>query len=269
VQTPDWEQRFNTLQGKYNSETAELRGELRSLREMFSTRDYDRRNLPQEHIPPPPPQPVISNQDVENFGQDLIDASQRWADARYQPIIYDLQQRLAQVEQGNQQLSQYSVTQGVEQQLNQLLGPNWQQINRDPNFVNWLAQIDPFSGRTRQAMINEAYGAGDANRTALFFQAYQREHTAVTPAPAGRLEGHTVANNPAATQPLMDLVVPGRAQSAPLEAPGAPSKRMWTRDEIAAFYNAKRRGFWRGREAEADRIEQDLVNAQGEGRIRT
>src|SRR5215475_6703760 len=32
----NWEQRYNTLQGKYNSEVPELRGQLRSMQEMLT-----------------------------------------------------------------------------------------------------------------------------------------------------------------------------------------------------------------------------------------
>lgn len=269
---PDWEQRFNTLQGKYNTEINQLQTELRVLRDL----GYDRRNPPQEQIPPPAAQPMpapapayeIPQEDVESFGHELISASQRWAAAQYQPVLNQLNERLQRVEQGNQQLNVLSVTQRCEQELDRMLGADWRQVNTQPDFLNWLAQIDPFSGRTRQSMINEAYGAGDANRTAYFFQAYQREHTAVTPAPTGTLQARQGESPPAAQQPLLDLVAPGRAQTAPLQAPGAPTRRMWTRDEIAAFYRSKQRGMWRGREAEAERIEADLVAAQNDGRLR-
>lgn len=269
---PDWEQRFNTLQGKYNSEVRDLQAELRVMREL---QNYDR-NRPVEQIPPPttyqtyqpPPAEPIPPEDVESFGQDLITATQRWAAAQYQPVINQLEQRLRQVEQGNQNLNMLSVTERCERELDNILGSGWRQVNREPDFLGWLAQIDPFSNRTRQSMINEAYGAGDANRTAYFFQAYQREHTAVTPAPTGTLQARQGGSPPAASQPLLELVAPGRTQTAPLQAPGAPTKRMWTRDEIAAFYRSKQRGAFRGREAQADQLEADFISGNAEGRIR-
>jgi len=52
------------------------------------------------------------------------------------------------------------------------LAGRWRQMNEDPTFLAWLGQIDPSTGQKRQALLNNAYAAGDAMRTATFFRAY-------------------------------------------------------------------------------------------------
>ena len=54
------------------------------------------------------------------------------------------------------------------------LVPDWETINKDPGFLNWLQGIDPLNDRPRQDLINEAQNRLDANRVAKFFKAWQR-----------------------------------------------------------------------------------------------
>lgn len=281
----DWEARYNTLQGKYNTELPELRNQLRGLQDMLATMNARQHN----YAAPEPPSsqdipPTVNGQrpgristlpipqaDVESYGQELIDASQRWAEARFAPMLQDYERRLAQIEGNSQQLYQLNAAQQVERALDGAV-PNWRQINVDPDFTGWLAQLDPFSGQSRKTLITDAYGSGDAARTIAFFQAYLREQTAVSPPSPGIQPGQTgnggMSVGPAATLPLEALAVPGRGQVAAPPASGAPGRRTWSAADIAVLYDQQRRGMWRGREAEFGALERDMITAQAEGRYR-
>lgn len=266
-----WQNRYNTLQGKYNTEIAELRGQVRSLENLLSQMRTQPVQQPQPQASPPPhvtQARQIPAEDVENYGEDLINRSQVWAEARLAPRIEELERRLGNVEGGTQQIASYTTGQRVEQHLDRAV-PNWREINVDQGFIGWLQQPDPFSGHTRKVLIDDAYASGNADRTAAFFNAYLREHTVVSGTP-GTQNGQTARDDPraAARLPLADLAVPGRGQSVSSPAPGAPQHRTWSGPEIAAFYRQKQRGAYVGREAEAARIEQDIINASGEGRYR-
>lgn len=260
----EWEQRYNTLQGKYNTELPELRGQVRSLQEMLAAMQQLRPPAPE-----PQPQPqfslppgAIPEADVEAYGEDLVSAAQRWAEARLAPRFAHLEQRLERVEGGNQQLASYTTGQHVEQYLNRVV-PEWEQLNKTQDFITWLNQVDPFSGQVRKVLADEAYRVGDGARTAAFFQAYLREHTAVGQ-PPGIQYGQTGAAAPAARLPLAELAVPGRGAPVTSPTPSAPERRTWTGQSINAFYRDKQRG--RFSEAEADRIERDIFAAQLDGR---
>jgi len=264
----EWEQRYNTLQGKYNSEIPELRGQINSLQNMLARMNQPRRA--EETFEPaprtrplPPATREVPQEDVEAYGQDLIEASQRWADAKYAPILQDYERRLLAVESGNQQLASYTTQRGVDAALSNAV-PDWETINVDPRFVQWLAQPDLFSGQTRKVLIDNAYNSGDAARTIAFFRAYKNEQTVVDQQPGTR----TFQTDTAERLPLADLAVPGRGRSVSSPAPGAPESRIWTAAEVNAFYRDKQRGRWNGREADADRLERDIIAASSEGRFR-
>jgi hypothetical protein len=273
--TPDWEARYNTLQGKYNAEMSELRGQMRAMQEMLTA---SQRTQPQAEPPPqrgrnmpPPGAREIPQADIDAYGQELIEASQRWAEARLAPVLQDYDRRLLQVEGNNIQLTQVTAAQRVESALDQAM-PEWRQINTTDAFKDWLRQIDPFSGQPRQRLAEEAYGGGDIARTLAFFRAFVNEQTAVSPPPprtqTPQTAGGGMPAGAAGLLPLEVLAVPGRGQTATPPAPGASNgKRLWTRPEITAFHHAKIHGAWRGREAEAEAIERDLHMAQFEGRI--
>lgn len=264
----EWEQRYNTLKGKYDSEIPELRGQLQSVQTMMAQMNQPRRaedtfeNVPRSR-PMPPPTREVPAEDVEAYGQDLIEASQRWADARYAPILQDYERRLIAVESGNQQLATYTTQRGVDASLTQAV-PDWEQINVDPKFIMWLDQQDVFSGQKRKLLIDNAYNSGDAGRTIAFFRAYKNEQTVVGQQPGTQ----TFQTDQAERLPLADLAVPGRGRSVSSPAPGAPESRIWTTADVNAFYRQKQRGYWNGREAEAERLERDIILAPLEGRFR-
>lgn len=263
----EWEQRYNTLQGKYNSELPELRGQIRSLQDLIASMQTAQSRADQVVRSAP----AVSPEDIESYGQDLVTASQRWAEAHLGPRFADYERRLTQVEAGGQQLARFTSAQSVEHTLARDI-PEWKQINVDPKFILWLDQTDPFTGQKRQALLNEAYGGGDAARTIAFFRAYLAEQTAVSPNGAGIRPNHTGNGSappvPAERLPLADLAVPGRGQQSSSAAPGAPEKRMWTNGDIAAFYRQRTAGRWSGREAVADELERDIFAAAAEGRVR-
>lgn len=280
-QTPDrsepgseeWRQRYLTLQGKYDREVPELSGRVRqldaqivSLQQLLANLSAQPREAPAQgragdnrsltaDIPP---------EDLENYGEDLITASRRWARRDMQPELDQLKQQLAELK-GTTQRTQTSVAQNaVERHLDANV-PNWRATNDDPAFLSWLRGVDPFSGRVRHDMLGEAYVGGDAARTASFFHAFTTEHTAVSP--ASRPEPAHTPDAGAGRPSLESLAAPGRAKTS--GSNGAPSeKRIWTRNDITAFYRDVNRGAFEGRDAERARLEADLVKATTEGRVR-
>ena len=130
--------------------------------------------------------------------------------------------------------------------------PDWQALNVDQGFLNWLAEVDPVYGVPRQYALNNAYEALDAGRTATIFNQYKKS---VTP-PA-----------PSTTRPnLNSQVAPTRSRTSPAPSNANLDKRVYTQQDIDAFYAEWRRGMID--EAEAVQIEKDIHAATVEGRIR-
>lgn len=125
---------------------------------------------------------------------------------------------------------------------------DWKAIDVDPRWNAWMLEADPASGRIRRDLQVQAYKSRDVQRVAQFYTEWQA------------MQGKVV-------DPKQGKVMPGAV------APGAPSTttgsaKIWSREEVSAFYNDKRAGKYKGREAEADQTENDIFAAQREGRIR-
>lgn len=270
--TDDWEQRYRTLQGKYDTEVPDLRGQLAGIQRVLSTMQATPPASAPAPVAAPPARIEIPAADVEAYGQDLIDAARRWMQPELTSLrdqVTKLELRLATVSGEQQTAKVMTAQERVQAYMDRdpAMGPTWRTTNNTPEFLAWLNQRDPFSGTRRQDLLTAAYTGGDAERTAEFFRAYSREHTAA-PAPAVTLPHTPPATPPGAGGPtLADLAAPGRGNAPPVP-PGAQSeKRMWRSSEIAAFYRDVQRGVYAGKEPERLAIEQDIIAAPMEGRI--
>lgn len=274
--TIDWQQRYNTLRGKYDAEIPDLQAQLRATQQAIQAMQAAMRAPAAPSAPPsaPPSTPAaapafedIPAEDREAYGEELITKSQHWAEAKLAPRLSQLERRLIEIEGRSQQVTQNSAMSQVEAQLDRQM-PQWQDINNDPEFWAWLSQPDPFSGNVRRALLTDAHARGDAARTLAFFQGFQREHTVVDPG-SGTQPGQTAGNpSPVADRlPLENLAAPGRGTTS-LAAPGAPALRTWNTAQVAALYREKTEGRWDGRENDFRRLEQDMIAATREGRFR-
>jgi hypothetical protein len=125
--------------------------------------------------------------------------------------------------------------------------PNYQEIDNDPRWHQWLRQVDPYNGRIRQELLNDAIAAGSATRVIAFFRGFLRE------------AGQTSA------APVFDWG-PGQVleRTRPRSMPQGP---VYARDQIKHFYELHRKGKFIGREDEWNRLEREIIRAGSEGRI--
>ncbi len=264
-----WKQRHDTLQGKYNAEVPALNRQVRELSSQVQSLNTILANLQSQPKPEPTPAPAarkqveVPKEDTEAFGSELIDAARRWARAEVSGELEELRTQVASVQQNAQRAQSSVAQQNVERVLDQQV-PNWRTVNNEPEFLDWLRQVDPFSGQVRHDMLGVAYRNGDAARTAAFFNAFIAEHT-VTGQPQ-RQPAHT-PDAGAGRPTLESMAAPGRATGQ--GSNGAPREaRLWSPPEITAFYRDVNRGAYAGREAEKLRLERDIIAATTEGRVR-
>ena len=269
--TEDWEQKYRTLQGMMNSETGSLRTQISSLERVIAA-IQPREPAPAAHTPATTVAEV-PKEDVDTFGDDLVAASRRWARAEFAGTVKELQEEIrtlrgetATIKTSQQQSVQSSAQNHVMMNLDKdpLLGSTWRVTNTDPAFWrDWLGQPDPFSGQPRNELIRNAFAAGDFPRVAAFFRAYASEHTgSQQPVPIA------TQTTPVEGRPtLEELAAPG--QGTGHVQPGAPAeKRIWSAQNITAFYRDVQRGVFQGRDADKLRLEQDIIAATREGRIK-
>jgi hypothetical protein len=278
--TPNWENRFRALKGRYDSDQRRARESM----EQYEQRMREvQAQLSQASRPPlpgmqPPPR-MVSEKEVEDYGADLIDVVKRAAQEAMLPMLAPLATEIGHVK------ARIETTEGEtgRQFLSRMHGnmdatvPGWQQLNEDPNFIAWTKRSDVYSGLNRQELLQKAWYAGDSNRVAAFFNGFLAEEAATDPAAAQARQqangagyvGHATAPAPAAQQQaprvtLESLAAPGRARAAAMAPAGKPT---WTAEGISTFYMDIANGKFRGRDAERIATEADLMAAQREGRI--
>ena len=261
---PNWEHRYLSMKGRYDQAQATIGGmqeqvatlgsELVQLQRAFQNRPAA--------PPPQPPQPRITDDDVKNYGNDIIDLTRRAALDAVAPELDALRKQNANLLQRVAQTTQTTVYDTIERAI-----PNWRDINVSPSFKAWCALRDVYSGQLRGQMLNAAIRAADAPRAIAFFKGFLDEETATGQVPKPPSPVATDARQPAVQ--LATLVSPGRDRPAPGNSPASPAdKPSFTRPQIAKFYADVRKGVYSGRDEERTAHELAIFAAQREGRVR-
>lgn len=261
------EQRYRTLQGMYNADTARLRGELQQSNNRLAQLEQLLATLssqPQQPASNEPPAQLVTAKDVEEYG-DSIDVMRRVSKeetARAERRLAELEQRinslqtsvLPRVEQVAQRQAM-SAEQTFWAELSAAV-PDFRQTNDNREFQSWLLEVDPLTGLTRQTYLEDAQRNLDARRVASIFTTWRA------------ISGHTAAqpNRAAAASELDRQVSPGRGRSSG-SVPTVNTPKAYSPQEIAKFFDDVRKGVYRGREAERDQIERDIFAAARNKRV--
>ena len=264
----NWQHKFLTLQGKYNSETAQLRGEVATL----SQRVEELLQAQKTATTPPAPAPapaakLVTDADIETFGAELVDLVRRAAREEAGPerdrLIAEIQELKGQTADVVKDVKQVTEAVGDERRATYFAElakevPDYEAVNVDKAFAGWLTLTDPLSGLVRDDILQRAWGTFDHKRTAAIFNAFKAE-TGLKPAepPPGE----------PAPKGLEEQVSPAGSKAAAEFTPD-DGKKIWTSAEVQEFYTACTRGDFRGREAERARLDADIDKALVEGRVR-
>jgi hypothetical protein len=277
----DFRAKYLTLQGKYNAEVPALRTQVEALQRIIQNMQQHQQQ--QTEQAKPETTTVVDPKDIEEFGEDLVNKSRKWARAEMQGEFDKLNQKFTELQQNQAQSAQQAqmnqaqaLMQSMDndshwgQQTDQTAPTDgrherWRVVNEDPKFLEWLQQHDVFTGHKRLLQLRDAFTSGQHSRFKAFFEAFAREQTATQAAPQTH-STDTPAQEPVRPS-LEQFAMPGR-NSGPA-TPGAPAdKILWTNASIAAFYRDCNKGLYRNKEPERARLEADLVAAAREGRVK-
>lgn len=244
---PDpYEQKYRTLQGKYNAEVPVLREQVQQLADQL--RQVQEARSTQTPTPPQASDP----KDLENFGADLVDFVNRVATAKAAEAAQQLHQKLAGLDERVQGVAKETVESKEAQFYATLnhLAPDWAQINERPDWLEWLGQVDPVYGLPRQAALDHAIKQLNAERVVRVISTFKAQ----LPPP------------PKPPESLQNQVAPEPVGSG--AAPVAPQKPILAEAAVTRFYRDLAQGKYRGREAEAKALEAQIDAAVAEGRVR-
>jgi hypothetical protein len=175
----------------------------------------------------------LTQNDVDNYGSDLLDVSQRAALQAVAPHLQDLQQQNVHLQRQLAKEARHRLDQAVERAV-----PDFREIDRNPRWHRWLLGIDALTGKVRQLLLNDAVASGSVSRVKAFFNGFKAEEADQARAPSG--------------------------SSRQARSFGKPTS---TREQIGQLYEQHRKGAYTGREDEWNKIEADIFAAQREGRV--
>ncbi|MEE9366646.1 MAG: hypothetical protein V3W44_08175 [Dehalococcoidales bacterium] len=279
------EHKYKVLQGKYNAEVPRLQSDLKAEKEagqelrqrllnvegLLASLQHVREEPP---TPPAPPAPTISQEEIDQFGPDLVDLIRRVATDAAKPVVEagvaPVKKDMTQVRESTSQV-QNSMAQSARKRLFATLAeavPGWEQQNEDPEFLQWLDEVDPFSGAKRGILLTHAFNASDTGRVIALFKGFLTENAAVHTEPADPAPVPLITPEPQTT--LDDLVAPGTPKTGSDSAPNESGKRLWTKQDISSLYAAKNDCIVSGKQIPDELLvlERDLIKAQKEGRVR-
>ena len=252
--TPDWEHKYKTIQGMYNSHVPKLQAQLKEAQaQMEQMRS-------QLEKPAEPQKPAVDPKDVETFGADLVEMVSRTTERLFGPLAARFEQRLVDLESkvgGATRVAAQTAEQTFLATVGKLV-PDWEVINTDQRFLDWLDEPDPIYGKRRQEALNEAQQTFDAHRAANVFRAWKQLQAPVAPVAP-----------PVSQRPSLEAQVAPRAAATVQPVPAVePSKQVITQMQIQRFYDDVTKGRYRGREQEAAAFEAQIHTAIAEGRVR-
>jgi hypothetical protein len=258
-----WREKYEAQLGRVrhltgqNKELGDRIGTLETLMEtMQPSKPVPRDNVPAAKL--------ITPQEEEDFGSEMIDVMRRAAKEVATPLLEEIAQLRSQV--GN---TSAAVTRTTRQSMLNTMAeamPEWKDINVMDEFHAWLALPDPFSGVTRKTLLQTAYDKNETSRVLAFFRSFVSELAATTPATDQQTPVPTAEKPKPSRTTLQQLAAPGRARTAASVTPPADKPIIRTSD-INALYAAKRKGLYDGREQEFAQYERELEEAMREGRV--
>lgn len=236
-------QRYRSLQGMIRKRDEQIN----QLHELLSGMQQAKETTPQGEQAQA--QALLTNEDSQNFGEDMVDMARRAARQEMQAVQQQLDEIRQQIKGVSQTTEQFT-EQSFEQQLDSLTESKWRHLDSDPLFIEWLG-----ASRYRQAIFQQAVNQRDAPTVADTFNEYVREQT--------RQTEEQDAPKRERREQLRKQVAPGKSRSTSTSNQGEGEQKKWTRSEIASVYaNSKQYS-----KEEFDRLDREIAAAQKEGRV--
>jgi len=263
-----WKKRFETVQGKLDAEMPRLYAQLREQGQHVASLQAQ---LAQHATPPTPkddaPPQLVTQKDIDSFGEDLLDAVRRTAREEIQRIIAveraALNKQFAAMEQQVGQVSNRVEKTAADRFWESVVAlvPDWLSIDADPAWIAWLDTTPEFASSTYRELAGQAIQKGDPKKIAKLVDAWKRTGGGAPPTP----EIPSVPATPTVPSPASEL----SAQVAPssVRTGAAPTaKRVLTRADYEALYDVRNVQRYGAQKAAEMIAEADLAVA--EGRVR-
>lgn len=263
-----WEHKYRRLQGKYDAEVPRLHGEIRELKQRVQQVQAESAQAAQAQQAKEsaaeqesaPKDRLVTDKDVEAFGDDLIDLQRRVA----QEVSGEFDAKLSRLREENESLrKQVTQVEGVsfESRLNQTI-PDFQQINNDERWVQWLDEFDPLIQGPRRSVAQSAYARGDVDAVKAYVDLFKQTITEPEPSQSSARKPEV---KPERQAELQRQVQPSKS-SAPTGTT-QPGGRMLSSQDFERGMSRAAKMMQQGKYDEAAALESEMSAALSEGRI--
>jgi hypothetical protein len=249
-----WEQKYKTLKGMYDAEVPRLHADLRELKAQVESLRKASETKPVEPAKPAAPTKLVTDADVEAFGQDLIEVQRKVA----REVASEFRGELDAMRAENEKLREQLTSTGTqvseasfEQRLYRMV-PDFETVNADPKWIAWLNEVDPLLRAPRSSVAQQAFNRGDAEGVAHYVAMFKQ-----TIAP--------VEQKSDKTEELERQLQPNRG--APSAPTASPKGKVYTNADIEKMFRKAADLGTKGQTDAAKKLEAEIDAAFMEGRV--
>jgi hypothetical protein len=249
-----WQQKYKTLKGMYDAEVPRLHADLRELKGQVDSLRKASETKPVEPAKPKAAEKLVTDADVEAFGQDLIEVQRKVA----REVASEFRGELDAMRAENEKLREQLTSTGTqvseasfEQRLYRMV-PDFEAVNANPKWIAWLNEVDPLLRAPRSSVAQQAFNRGDAEGVAHYVAMFKQ-----TVAPAEQKADKT--------DELERQLQPNRgATSAP---PTSQKGKVYTNSDIEKMFRKAADLGTKGQLDAAKKLEAEIDAAFMEGRV--
>ena len=250
-----WQSRYIALKGKYDAEVPRLHADVREFKSQLDSLRKVVETKPVETKKPAVAEKLVTDADVQAFGEDLIEVQRKVA----REVASEFRSELDAMRAENDQLREQLTTTGTqvseasfEQRLYRMV-PDFQEVNADPRWIEWLNEVDPLLRAPRKTVAQNAFNEADAEAVAHYVGMFK---SGISP---------VVQNNDKAAE-LEKQIQPKR--SATNSANVSQQAQTYTDAQIHQMFLKSADFSAKGRTEEAMKLEAEIDAAYREGRVR-
>jgi hypothetical protein len=264
---PTWRKRYESLKGQYNTQVPALQQQVNQLTESVTRLTARLEAAPAKPAAVEPKQAteLVTKNDVEAFGEDLVDLARRVAhdefgrrEAAYRTEIEALQTQLQEATGRVGEVVQNQAVSAGERffdGLNRAL-PTWEDVQKTPECQAWLSSRIPGTTTVWNNALKDAAARYDVTAAVEVFNAFFEKHPTLNP---------KAPQAPAVNHELQRQIAPGKS-AAPVTQ--SAQKRVYTPRDYEMESMRLMRLTQAGRVDDAQRLEAELSAAVAENRVR-
>ena len=253
VEDATWEARFRALDGKFKAEVPRLHNQLKAAQTKVSELEAKIVSIQAAQVTV---ESLVTPEDEEAFGRDLLEVVRKVAKEETAAVskkndarVDSVNQRVETVIQNQADLDGDKFIANIAKAI-----PDWETINVDPAWLEWLGEYSAEVGNSRQVALDQAVETLDSMRAISLFKAFIASKPVAT---------EKVPPVSKAQQELQSQVAPAKAASS---AATPVTEKTWTGEEYERAFDVRLSHTLTPKQIEE--LQTEAERAYNEGRIR-